>query len=104
KAGAIYQLLGLAVAVMAARSNSSSSSQATEAALATSAALQYQTQLNYSRDFEREADRMGIQIMSRAGFDSNGMVSFFERLLRANRHNEGKMPGYLQSHPLTTER
>ncbi len=104
KTGALYQLLGLAVAIVAARSNSSSSSQATEAALATSAALQYQNQLNYSRDFEREADRLGIQIMTRAGFDANGMVGFFERMLRANRHNDGKTPGYLQTHPLTTER
>ncbi|MEP7155331.1 MAG: M48 family metalloprotease [Betaproteobacteria bacterium] len=104
KGGALYQILGLAVAILAARSNSSSSAQATEAALATSAALQYQTQLNYSRDFEREADRLGIQIMTRAGFDPNGMVGFFERMMRANRHNEGKAPGYLQSHPLTTER
>jgi predicted Zn-dependent protease len=42
--------------------------------------------------------------MARAGFDPNGMVGFFERMLRANRHNEGKAPGYLQTHPLTTER
>ena len=104
KAGALYQLLGLAVAIVAARSNSSAASQATEAALATSAALQYQNQLNYSRDFEREADRLGIQIMTRAGFDATGMVGFFERMLRANRHNDGKTPGYLQTHPLTTER
>ena len=104
KSGALVQLLGLAVAIMAARSNSSSANQATEAALATTAALQYQNQLNYSRDFEREADRLGIQIMARAGFDVTGMVGFFERMLRANRHNEGKAPGYLQTHPLTTER
>jgi len=104
KKGAIYQLLGLAVAIAAARSNSSAASQATEAALATSTALQYQNQLNYSRDFERESDRLGIQIMTRAGFNSAGMVGFFERMLRANRHNDGKTPGYLQTHPLTTER
>ncbi len=104
KGGALVQLLGLAVAIMAARSNSSSASQATEAALATTAALQYQNQLNYSRDFEREADRLGIQIMVRAGFDPNGMVGFFQRMMRANRHNDGKAPGYLQTHPLTTER
>lgn len=104
KSGALLQLLGLAAAIVAARSSSSSSGQATEAALATTAALQYQNQLNYSRDFEREADRLGIQIMARAGFDPAGMVGFFERMLRANRHNEGKAPGYLQTHPLTTER
>ncbi|MBC8007914.1 MAG: M48 family metallopeptidase [Prolixibacteraceae bacterium] len=105
KSSALYQLLGLAVAIAAARSNSSSAGQATEAALATTAALQYQNQLNYSRDFEREADRLGIQILSRAGFDINGMVGFFERMQRANRHNvDAKFPGYLQTHPLTSER
>ncbi len=105
KGSALYQLLGLAVAIAAARSNSSAAGQATEAALATSAAMQYQHQLNYSRDFEREADRLGIQILSRAGFDINGMVGFFERMQRANRHNvDPKFPGYLQTHPLTSER
>ena len=102
--GLPLQLLGLAAAIIAARSNSSSSGQATEAALATSAALSYQNQLDYSREFESEADRLGIQAMAGAGFDPKGMVSFFERLLAANRHNDGKTPGYLRSHPLTTER
>jgi beta-barrel assembly-enhancing protease len=104
--GSLLSLLGLAAAIAAARSNSSSSGQATEAALIGSQALMIQNQLDYSRDFEREADRMGIQIMMRSGFDANGMVSFFDRLLRANRHNEGRtpIPGYLRTHPLTTER
>lgn len=102
--GAPLQWIGLAAAILAARSNSSSAGQATEAALATTAALQYQNQLDYSREFERESDRLGIQIMSRAGFDPMGMVGFFERLQRANRHNDGKAPGYLRTHPLTTER
>jgi predicted Zn-dependent protease len=97
-------LAGLLAAILAARSNSSSSSQATEAAIYGSQALAIQNQLDYSRDFEREADRLGIQVISRAGYDVRGMVSFFERLLRANRHNDGKTPGYLRSHPLTTER
>ena len=102
--GAPLQLLGLAAAILAARSGSSSAPQATEAALATSAALSYQNQLDYSREFESEADRLGIQTMVGAGFDPRGMVGFFERLLSANRHNDGKTPGYLRSHPLTTER
>ena len=102
--GVPLQLLGLAAAILAARSGSASSGQATEAALATSAALSYQNQLDYSREFEAEADRLGIQAMVGAGFDPRGMVSFFERLLLVNRHNDGKTPGYLRSHPLTTER
>lgn len=104
--GSVFSLLGLAAAIAAARSNSASSGQAAEAAIIGSQALTIQNQLDYSRDFEREADRLGIQIMMRAGFDPNGMVSFFDRLLRANRHNEGRtpLPGYLRTHPLTTER
>ncbi|MCY7389906.1 MAG: M48 family metalloprotease [Burkholderiales bacterium] len=102
--GLPIQLLGLATAILAARSGSSSSAQATEAALATSVALSTQRDLDYSRDFESEADRLGIQTMAGAGFDPRGMVGFFERLLSANRYNDGKTPGYLRSHPLTTER
>ncbi|HEX9390187.1 MAG TPA: M48 family metalloprotease [Usitatibacteraceae bacterium] len=97
-------LLGLVAAVLAARSNSPSSGDTAQAALTASIALSYQNQLNYSRDFEREADRIGLQVMQRAGFDPSGMPSFFERMLRANRHNDGKTPGYLRTHPLTTER
>lgn len=97
-------LLGLAAAILAARSNSPSSGDAAQAALTASVALSYQNQLNYSRDFERESDRIGLQVMQRAGFDPSGMPSFFERMLRANRHNDGKTPGYLRTHPLTTER
>jgi beta-barrel assembly-enhancing protease len=98
------QLLALAGAIAAARSNSASSGQATEALVVGSAALSAQQQLDYTRDFEREADRLGIQIMARAGFDPQGMPGFFDRLLKANRHNDGKAPGYLRTHPLTTER
>lgn len=97
-------LLGLALAIAASQSKSTSSTQATEAAIYGSQALAIQNQLDYSRDFEREADRLGLLVMQRAGFDVRGMASFFERMQRANRHNDGKAPGYLRSHPLTTER
>ena len=102
KGSAIASLAALAVAILAARG--SSSSQVPEAALATASAINIQGQLDYSREFEREADRMGLGNMERAGFDPRGMVSFFERLQRATRYSDGKAPGYLRSHPLTTER
>ena len=104
RSGGLWQLAALAAAILAARSGSTSAGQATEAALVGSQALAIQNQLDYTRDFEREADRIGIQIMMRAGYDPEGMVGFFERLLRANRHNDAKAPGYLRTHPLTTER
>ena len=66
--------------------------------------LAIQRQLNFSRDAEREADRIGFQIMGEAGFDTTGMVAFFQRLQVATRNYSDLVPAYLQSHPLTTER
>lgn len=66
--------------------------------------LAIQRQLNFSRDAEREADRIGFQIMGAAGFDTTGMVAFFQRLQVATRSYSDTIPAYLQTHPLTTER
>lgn len=93
-------LAALAVAILAARSNS----QMAEAAAALGPALVMQQQLNFSRDFEREADRVGLQLLEKAGFDPQGMVMFFERLQRATRVYEGGAPSYLRTHPVTHER
>ena len=99
-------LAALALAILASRGASSSQSgQMTEAALASMSAFQMQNMLDYTREHEREADRVGLTILERTGFDPRGMGSFFERLLRANRLNEFKgAPSYLRTHPLTTER
>ena len=63
-----------------------------------------QGQLNFSRDMEREADRVGYGVLTQAGFQPQGFVGMFEKLQQANRFNDtGSFP-YLRSHPLTTER
>lgn len=98
-------LAALALAILAARGGSSQAGQVTEAAVASVGALQAQSQIEYSREHEREADRVGLTLLERAGYAPRAMVTFFERLLRANRVNEFKgAPAYLQTHPLTTER
>jgi len=66
--------------------------------------LAMQRQLNFSRDAEREADRIGFQIMRAGGFDTSGMTAFFGRLQTASRLYSDTTPSYLRSHPLTTER
>ncbi|MDP1654343.1 MAG: M48 family metalloprotease, partial [Rhodocyclaceae bacterium] len=93
-------LLAMAVAILAARSNPD---LAMGAAISGQAAG-IQQQLNYSRDFEREADRLGLDLMEKAGYDTRGMASFFERMLQFGRLYENNAPGYLRTHPLTTER
>ena len=60
-------------------------------------------QLSFTRDAEREADRVGFQIMGAAGYDTSGMVAFFKRLQTASRAY-GELPANLSSHPLTGER
>lgn len=65
--------------------------------------LAIQRQLNFSRDAEREADRVGFQTMRAAGYDTSGMVSFFKRLQSTTRVY-GEAPAWLSSHPLTGER
>ena len=64
-----------------------------------------QSQLAYSRDFEREADRLGLRALEQAGFDPHAMATFFEKMQRASRvADDGTMPGYLRTHPITFER
>ncbi len=93
-------LAALAVAILAARSNS----QAGQAAITAAQAFSVQNQLDYTRDHEREADRVGFQTLKRAGFDAGGMASFFERLQAQGRLYEVNAPAYLRTHPLTYER
>lgn len=98
--GQLASLLTMAVAILAARNNPD---VAIGAAVAGQAGA-IQNQLNYSRDFEREADRMGLQLLEKAGYDIRDMASFFERLQKFGRLYENNAPGYLRTHPLTTER
>lgn len=96
----MVMLASILLAVLAARSDS----QLSEAALAAGQAGAIQSQLGYTRSFEREADRIGLQMLDQAGFDVRGMPSFFERLQRNTRLYENNAPGYLRTHPLTQER
>ncbi|MBP9712563.1 MAG: M48 family metallopeptidase [Sterolibacterium sp.] len=98
--GHLPMLLALAVAILASRSNSDLS----QGALMAGQAASIQNQLKYSRDFERESDRLGLQLLESAGFDVRAMADFFERLQKFSRLYENNAPGYLRTHPLTTER
>jgi predicted Zn-dependent protease len=94
-------LAAIAAAVLLGRSRPDLASGAVAAA--SGAAVQ--TQLSYSRDFEREADRIGFQALEASGFDVQAMGSFFEKMQRGTRlADDGTVPGYLRTHPVTTER
>ena len=102
--GSYIAIGALLLALLAARSNSSSSADATQAAIAFGQAAAIQQQLNFSREAEREADRVGFQTLVSAGFDPTAMATFFGRLQQGSRIYESAAPAYLRTHPLTVER
>ena len=95
-------LAGMIVGALAA--SKSSHGDAGTAIMAGSQAAMAQSQLAYSRDMEREADRLGFGVMTQAGFAPQGAASMFERLQMASRIDDNGSWPYLRSHPLNNER
>lgn len=98
--GQLVAMLAMAAAILAARNNPDVAIGAVMAGQAGA----IQNQLSYSRDFEREADRMGLRLLDKAGYDVRDMAAFFQRLQKFGRVYENNAPAYLRTHPLTTER
>ncbi|MBL0421203.1 M48 family metalloprotease [Ramlibacter sp. AW1] len=83
----------------------SKSPEAGKAVVTGGQALAVQNQLSFSRDMEREADRVGFGVLTQAGFRPQGFAGMLERLQQSARLNEaGSAQSYLRTHPLTTER
>lgn len=94
-------LLGaMALGVLAASKNP----QGASGLIVGGQAAALQLQLNYSRDMEREADRVGLGVMADAGYDPRGSLGLFAKLQQASALNDSGAFAYLRSHPLTTER
>ena len=74
------------------------------AAIAGTQALSMQNMLAYSRAHEKEADRVGMEILANSGLDPRGMPEMFEIMLRQNRLQGNRLPEYLSTHPLTQSR
>ncbi len=89
-------ILGAAVA--------SRNPQAGQAMITGGQAVAARSQLNFSRDMEREADRVGLGVMAEAGFEPAGAVTMFEKLAQASRLSDDGAFAYLRTHPLTSER
>jgi len=88
----------------ASRTPSASGMSAANAVMVGGQAAAIQSQLNFSRDMEREADRVGYGVMTEAGYEAQGFVTMFEKLQQAARLNDNGSFPYLRSHPMTTER
>lgn len=96
-------MIGIAAAILGILA-ASRSPEAANALITGGQAVTAQGQLNFSRDMEREADRVGYGVLVGAGFQSAGMAGMFEKMASASRLNDSNNFPYLRSHPLTTER
>lgn len=96
----LASMAAIALAILAARS----SPDLAQAAVAGAQYATVQTQLNFTREHEREADRIGVQLLEKAGFDPRAMPVFFERLQRVMRVYDSNAPSYARTHPVTYER
>ncbi len=90
----------LALAVLAARANP----QAAGGLLALGESAQRQHLLAFSREAEREADRVGLEALAQAGYAPGEMARFLTRLQHSARFHNENAPAYLRTHPLTGER
>lgn len=81
-----------------------SGGQGGEAALALTTAGLAQHELNFTRSFEQEADRIGMTILNTAGYDARAMPASFEQMEIQSRLYENNLPEFLRTHPITGRR
>ncbi len=93
-------MLGAILAATAANAGG----EGIEAAVMTSQALQAQSQINFTRSNEYEADRVGISTMAKAGFDPSGIADFFSTMSRDAGPTALRVPEFLRTHPVNSAR
>ena len=92
-------LAGILAAVVIGTQNPEAGHAAAAAVIGTTA----QSQINFTRENEMEADRVGIRILADAGFDPRKMAGIFEKLQNAARYSS-RLPEYLSTHPVNSNR
>ena len=98
-----YSTIKTLAGILAAIAIGTQSSEGGAAALAAVIGVQAQGQIDFTRTNEKEADRVGIQLLDKAGFDPSSMATFFEKLQTASRYYK-QPPEYLSTHPVSTAR
>lgn len=96
--------LATIASVFAAIALSSQGGDASMAALSVGMAAGQQAHINFTRTHEKEADRIGIQLLAGANYDPNGMARFFQKLHQESRYYEHGLPEILMTHPVTLNR
>ena len=92
-------LAGILAAIVVGAQNVEAGQAAAAAVIGSTA----QGQINFTRQNEMEADRVGIRMLAEAGFDPREMAGVFEKLQSAARYSQ-RPPRLLSTHPVTTDR
>ena len=74
------------------------------AALSATQAIAADQQLRYSRNNEKEADRLGLKIMQQAGRNPNASADMLEKMMALTRYKGSRLPEFLLTHPMTEKR
>ncbi|PPC90233.1 MAG: peptidase M48 Ste24p [Methylobacter sp.] len=93
-----------AVATLAAILIGTQSPGLGQAAIVAAQAGSAQFQINFTRENEEEADRVGMQTLAGSQYDPRSMPTFFERLQQATRYVGQNVPEFLRTHPVTSSR
>lgn len=91
-------------ATLAAIALATQNAAAGQAALVAIGASGIQFQIDFTRENEQEADRVGLQTLVASQFDPRSMPTFFERLQQASRYYGQAVPEFLRTHPVTASR
>lgn len=100
QADSLASMAAIAIAILAARRNP----EASQAVMIGTQAQGIQRMLNFTRTHEQEADRIGLDILLKSDFNTHAMPEFLGKLQRATRLFENNTPGYLRTHPITSDR
>jgi predicted Zn-dependent protease len=80
------------------------SGDATMGAVTAAQNMAVQSRINFTRENEYEADRIGIGVLASAGFDPNAMPAFFDTMFRRTQLGPDRVPELLRTHPVTSSR
>jgi predicted Zn-dependent protease len=94
----------MAAATLGAILLGTQSAAAGQAAIMAIQAGSVQFQIDFTREHEEEADRVGMQTLSASIYDPRSMPTFFERLQQSTRYSGQNVPEFLRTHPVTASR
>lgn len=98
------QLLPTLAAILGSAILATQSPEAGMGALSATMASAHQGSINFTRENEEEADRIGMDLLNKSGYDPYAMPAFFGRMWEANRYNQYNLPEFLSTHPVTESR